>query len=83
MIHALRCFLAGLFFEAEDEEACSSKTSVELTEMHGVLCQKMEIFVTSAVRISDRTQIHFHHDGKGFGFRNVSYIKYIPHDTIF
>jgi hypothetical protein len=65
------------------EEACSSETSVELIEIRCAISQKIQIFVSSVLRTSDRTETHFHHDGKGFDSRNVLYIRYIPDDAVF
>jgi hypothetical protein len=48
-------FLAQLIFSTLKMEAiCSSETSVD-NGIHGVISQKMELFITTAVRTSNPT----------------------------
>jgi hypothetical protein len=46
------CFLLGLFFNPEDGCDVSPRHRLTYSGLHGVIYQKTELFVTTAVRIS-------------------------------
>jgi hypothetical protein len=46
-------FLLGLFFDPRDGDDVLPKRRLTLTELHGVISQKTELFITTAVRTSN------------------------------
>jgi hypothetical protein len=48
-----RFLLASFISTLKIEATCSSETSVTFNELHSVISQKMELFITTAVRTSD------------------------------
>jgi hypothetical protein len=49
-------FLAGLFFDPEDESDVLPKRRLTFNGLHGVIFQKMVLFITTAVTTSNPTE---------------------------
>jgi hypothetical protein len=49
---------ASVIFFMPVQAVCSSETSVDFNGLHGVISQKLELFITAAVRTSNPTSMH-------------------------
>jgi hypothetical protein len=52
----LLCFLLGLFFDPEDGGDMFPKRRLTFNGLHGVISQKIVLFITTAVRTSNPTK---------------------------
>jgi hypothetical protein len=53
----LAAFLLGLFFDPEDGGYVTPKRRLALNNLYGVISQKLVLFMTTALRTSNPTQI--------------------------
>jgi hypothetical protein len=69
-------FLFVLLFNLEVEANVSLKRSLNFNRQHGVISQKIELFITTIVRTSNPTNINELYSRLGFHF--VPHLRFLP-----